>query len=279
MGDSNWWVDVFGLSENYHLGDYQISSPTLPAYDKNKTEGVLYYIDKKGEIQAKEFSSGGKTDFPNYANSNHVEGKSALFMRDNAVREAVVFHNNTDGTCSFCVAMTETLLPKGTVVPPENAVAKKRGYIDVPKTFIGNENEPKRNEKNAQINQVMYLNDFKQEYLINSLNELNNILTKRFFEDSNHFILTFEDYGFPQLSCFVKKSMSVMYYLEMQKSFISKNNNIYSEENEVFYEDEGLEHKVFITKSSIIPINKFYESAQYFFKTCSKPMNIDWLEL
>ena len=30
----------------------------------------------------------------------------------------------------------------------------------------------------------MYLNDFKQEYLINSLNELNNILTKRFFEDS-----------------------------------------------------------------------------------------------
>ena len=42
----------------------------------------------------------------------------------------------------------------------------------------------------------MYLNDFKQEYLINSLNELNNILTKRFFEDSNHFILTFEDYGF-----------------------------------------------------------------------------------
>ena len=135
------------------------------------------------------------------------------------------------------------------------------------------------NEKNAQINQVMYLNDFKQEYLINSLNELNNILTKRFFEDSNHFILTFEDYGFPHLSCFVKKSMSVMYYLDMQKSFISKNNNIYSEENEVFYEDEGLEYKVFLPKSSIIPINKFYESAQYFFKTCNKPINIDWLEL
>ena len=109
----------------------------------------------------------------------------------------------------------------------------------------------KEMKKNAQINQVMYLNDFKQEYLINSLNELNNILTKRFFEDSNHFILTFEDYGFPQLSCFVKKSMSVMYYLDMQKSFISKNNNIYSEENEVFYGDEGLEYKVLKLSPSI----------------------------
>ena len=65
----------------------------------------------------------------------------------------------------------------------------------------------------------MYLNDFKQEYLINSLNELNNILTKRFFEDSNHFILTFEDYGFPQLSCFVKKKYVCNVLLRHAKKF------------------------------------------------------------
>lgn len=125
----------------------------------------------------------------------------------------------------------------------------------------------------------MYLNDFKQEYLINSLDELNKILVKRFFQESNHFILTFQDYGFPQLSCFVKRDISVIYYLDTQKSFISKGHNIHSKGNEVFYEAEGFGCEVFLIKSSVIPINKFYESTQYFFETHNKPTNISWLEL
>jgi len=39
----------------------------------------------------------------------------------------------------------------------------------------------------------MYLNDFCQEYLVDSLDELEILLRKRFLEEVNFFILTFKD--------------------------------------------------------------------------------------
>ena len=56
----------------------------------------------------------------------------------------------------------------------------------------------------------MYLDDFSQEYLVNSLDELEVLLRKRFLEEVNFFILTFKENGFPQLSAFVKENKCVM---------------------------------------------------------------------
>ena len=39
----------------------------------------------------------------------------------------------------------------------------------------------------------MYLNDFSQEYLVDSLEELEILLKKRFLEEVNFFILTFKE--------------------------------------------------------------------------------------
>ena len=87
----------------------------------------------------------------------------------------------------------------------------------------------------------MYLNDFKREYTINSLEELNEILLKRYTHNANYFILTFQDEGFPQLTAFVKANEAVLYYLDTTESFIS--------------------------------------AAELFFITKSKPINITWTAL
>nr|WP_285300469.1 DddA-like double-stranded DNA deaminase toxin [Burkholderia glumae] len=58
----------------------------------------------------------------------------------------MVFHNNPEGTCGFCVNMTETLLPENsklTVVPPEGAIPVKRGATGETRTFTGNSKSPK----------------------------------------------------------------------------------------------------------------------------------------
>jgi uncharacterized protein RhaS with RHS repeats len=147
--NTNTSIDPLGL-ESFSLGNNNIERPQLPAYDGKTTQGTLYYTDSNGQVQSENFSSGGKSQYPNYANANHVEGKSALFMRDEKIQEGIVFHNNTDGTCGFCVSMTPTLLPEGaslTIVPPEDAEATKRGAVDETITIIGNENEPKECNK------------------------------------------------------------------------------------------------------------------------------------
>jgi hypothetical protein len=97
------------------------------------------------------FSSGGANPkYSNYIPASHVEGKAAIYMRENEVTEGTVYHNNTDGTCPYCDKMLPTLLDENstlTVVPPENAVAPKPSWVDRPKTYEGNANQPKINKK------------------------------------------------------------------------------------------------------------------------------------
>ncbi|WP_274519028.1 DddA-like double-stranded DNA deaminase toxin, partial [Trabulsiella odontotermitis] len=140
------WIDPLGLADSYTLGTNQIPRPQLPPYT-GQTSGIFYYVDGTGGVQSQVFTSGGTTAYPNYASATHVEGQSALFMGVNGIDEGIVFHNNPDGTCGFCVNMTETLLPENaklTVVPPKGAVPKKRGAIGTDRTFTGNGKEPKK---------------------------------------------------------------------------------------------------------------------------------------
>ena len=119
----------------------------------------------------------------------------------------------------------------------------------------------------------MYLDDFSQEYLVDSLDELEVLLRKRFLEEVNFFILTFKENGFPQLSAFVKRNKCVIYYLDKEVQYISKGDT--EEGIEVFVEDiHGTE--VFLSKNKVLPIDKFYKVAQSFFKTQERPNSIEW---
>lgn len=119
----------------------------------------------------------------------------------------------------------------------------------------------------------MYLNDFSQEYLVDSLDELEILLKKRFLEGVNFFILTFKENGFPQLSAFVRGNKCVIYYLEEEVQYISKGKA--SEGIEVFVEDiHGTE--VFLSKDKVLTIDKFYKVAQSFFEIQARPDFIEW---
>lgn len=119
----------------------------------------------------------------------------------------------------------------------------------------------------------MYLDDFSQEYLVDSLDELEVLLKKRFLEEVNFFILTFKENGFPQLSAFVKRNKCVIYYLDKEVQYISKGDT--EDGIEVFVEDiHGTE--VFLSKNKVLPIDKFYKVAQSFFETQERPNSIDW---
>ena len=119
----------------------------------------------------------------------------------------------------------------------------------------------------------MYLNDFSQEYLVDSLEELEILLKKRFLEEVNFFILTFKENGFPQLSAFVRRNKCVIYYLEEEVQYISKGKA--SEGIEVFVEDiYGTE--IFLSKDEVLTIDEFYRIAQSFFETEVKPNFIEW---
>jgi hypothetical protein len=122
----------------------------------------------------------------------------------------------------------------------------------------------------------MYLNDFKREYTINSLEELNEILLKRYTHNANYFILTFQDEGFPQLTAFVKANEAVLYYLDTTESFISESTTK-TETTAIFYENEYFQ--ILLPKASILPITDFYKAAELFFITKSKPINITWTAL
>ena len=119
----------------------------------------------------------------------------------------------------------------------------------------------------------MYLDDFSQEYLVDSLEELEILLRERFLEEVNFFILTFKENGFPQLSAFVKRNKCVIYYLDKEVQYISKGDT--EEGIEVFVEDiHGTE--VFLSKNKVLPIDKFYKVAQSFFETQERPNSIEW---
>ena len=98
---------------------------------------------------------------------------------------------------------------------------------------------------------MMYLNDFSQEYLVDSLDELEILLKKRFLEGVNFFV----------------------YYLEEEVQYISKGGT--EEGIEVFVEDiHGTE--VFLSKDKVLTIDKFYKVAQFFFETQTRPDFIEW---
>ena len=116
----------------------------LPEYDGKITHGILVLEDG---TQIPLSSGGADPNYRNYIPASHVEGKAAIYMRENGISNGTVYHNNTDGTCPYCDKMLPTLLEEGsslTVVPPSNANAPKPGWVDTIKQYIGNDKTPKK---------------------------------------------------------------------------------------------------------------------------------------
>lgn len=120
--------------------------PKLPDYDGKTTHGIL--VTPNSEHMP--FSSGNPNpNYKNYIPASHVEGKSAIYMRENGITSGTIYYNNTDGTCPYCDKMLSTLLEEGSVlevIPPINAKAPKPSWVDKPKTYIGNNKVPKPNK-------------------------------------------------------------------------------------------------------------------------------------
>lgn len=123
----------------------------------------------------------------------------------------------------------------------------------------------------------MFLDDFNGEVIITSTYELIESLERRYLFDSNYFILTFEESGFPQLSIFVKNDECVIYYMEINQSFISLN-GMPEEGTTLFYENTG-GAEVELPNQSKISVDKMKEVSIEFFKQQRKPLTIEWLEI
>ncbi len=119
--------------------------PELPLYDGKTTHGI--FVAPNGEHIP--FSSGSANPkYKNYIPASHVEGKAAIYMRENEIKKGTIYHNNTDGTCPYCDKMLPTLLEEGSVlevIPPKGSKAPKPSWIDRPKTYTGNNKIPKQN--------------------------------------------------------------------------------------------------------------------------------------
>jgi hypothetical protein len=74
--------------------------PELPDFDGVSTHGAL--VDSEGTVVAR-FSSGNAdaNQNSNLVAKGHVEVKAAYYMRENALTEFTVYHNNLNGTCNM----------------------------------------------------------------------------------------------------------------------------------------------------------------------------------
>jgi hypothetical protein len=131
-----------GLSAGRDERLHAAISAGLPKYDGKTTYGVL--ITNEGNVVPLQ---SGQTSplYSNYPPAGHVEGKAAIWIRENASTGGVLYHNNTGGTCGFCNSQISTLLPEGArlrVVPPGNAAAKNSRANEGPTDYTGNSAMP-----------------------------------------------------------------------------------------------------------------------------------------
>ena len=121
----------------------------------------------------------------------------------------------------------------------------------------------------------MYINDFDGETIVNTEIEIIEILNKRPVFNSNYYIFTFNEGGFPQLTAFVKNKYCIIYYLNKDETFVSKNNNTENNGTEIFYENiKGSE--IELAKENIIEISKLKECVFEYFTTAERPKLIEW---
>jgi hypothetical protein len=125
----------------------------------------------------------------------------------------------------------------------------------------------------------MYVYNFKGEFVVSTKRELLSILNERSDSNANHFILTFNDSGFPQLSIFAKNDFCVIYFLgEDGESYVSFSKENKSNDTHIFYEDEN-DTEIEIACECVINIDKMLDVAAVFFDNQNRSDLIEWMEL
>ncbi len=116
----------------------------LPEFDGVTTHSIL--ITNEGRVIP--FQSGNASTRYRYSSIGHTEAEASIWIRENGSRGGTIYHNNTNGTCSFCHAHIETLLPENAVLnvfPPRNAVPNNPWAHAEPTHYVGNASLPKMN--------------------------------------------------------------------------------------------------------------------------------------
>jgi hypothetical protein len=134
--------DFKGMPEAFMGMAGTLRAPTLslPKFD-GKTSGILF--TNEGRII--ELKSGTPDPaYSIYPAAKHVEGKAAIWIRENGSSGGVVFHNNPNGTCRGCNSNIPTLLPEGATLYalPEAGTMARRSWTDIRKPYIGNSAQP-----------------------------------------------------------------------------------------------------------------------------------------
>jgi hypothetical protein len=115
----------------------EIISARLPKYDNVTTYGVL--MTNEGDVVPLR-SGGGNPLYGNYSSAGHVEGKAAIWIRENGSSGGVLYQTNPGGTCGRCNGQIRALLPEGArlrVVSPEDAVPKNKWARVTPPEYEG----------------------------------------------------------------------------------------------------------------------------------------------
>jgi hypothetical protein len=134
--------DLKGMPEAFmgNLGTLREPILSLPKFDR-KTLGILF----TNEGQIIELKSGPPDPaYARYPAAKHVEGKAAIWIRENGSSGGVLFHNNPKGACLMCNSNIPTLLPEGATlsVLPEAAAMARRSWTDIRKAYTGNSAQP-----------------------------------------------------------------------------------------------------------------------------------------
>jgi hypothetical protein len=147
VADQHVLVDLYAEARGLPIPPaYSHPRPTLPAFDGRTTHGVIVPIDRPelGHVPMSSGNANGVKMPYGYADG-HGETNTAIWMRNNNVKEALYYHNNPNGICGGCDNFIPSYLAEGSVlhvVSPPNAVPKNASWTAYPKTYRGNALDP-----------------------------------------------------------------------------------------------------------------------------------------
>ncbi len=118
----------FGGNFGSRVEDYLVKMPS--------TWGL--FVSDQGEIFF--LTSGGADPKYSWPAAGHVEGKAAIYMRENAIKYGAIFHNHPKGTCNICRTNIPNMLLSGSrlrVIPMAWDGTSRKHWYHKPFTYRG----------------------------------------------------------------------------------------------------------------------------------------------
>jgi hypothetical protein len=213
-----------------------------------------------------------------------VEGKAAVWMRENNSSGGVLYHNHPGGTCGYCNSQIETPLPENArlrVVSPEGATpqnSRARRWLCWERR---NTRKPLQSEKNCRQESTMRIEDFETIYQATETKEIEAILSKRYDDGLNGFWLSHGSERYPLIILVVKRDLANLHYFpkEDHPGFASVGHmeSLNSDDSTEFFLHP--DQTVGIWNQAIIPFSDALKAAKEFSVSPTLPKSIPWDEL